>query len=177
MDQQKSRLDFQFNLSQIFNLSQYWCYTYTRILRSSAIPKHPWKQLHKSESTGGGRRWYRWNHRILGLTSCSYYIQVKDSWVPFYPRILYNNFLEYISLSIFTDLRALGAKLGRDTTSIRITWGIIKTKTSSSFLEGFWVIKGQSHWDPHQDYCRCNALVNIINKTKKSRMKFNEQIL
>ena len=49
-------------------------------------------------------------------------------------------------LSIFSDLRrALGAKLGRHTTSIRITWGITKTKTTGSFLEGFWVIKGQFH--------------------------------
>ena len=68
--------------------------------------------------------------------------------------------------SIFTPLLVLGAKLGRHTAGIRITWGIIKTKTSGSFLEGFWVIKGQSHCDPHQDYCWCDALVvNVISKT------------
>ena len=104
----------------------------------------------------------RWNHRILCLTGCSYYIQV----------MLTDNFLEYISLSIFTDLRALGAKLRRHTTStsIRITLGKIITKTSGSFFEGFWIIKGQSHWDPHQDYCWCDALVNIISKTKEVEM-------
>ena len=42
--------------------------------------------------------------------------------------------------------------------SIRITWGIIKTKTSGSFHERFFVIKGQSHWDAQQNYCWCDAL-------------------
>ena len=46
------------------------------------------------------------------------------------------------------------------TAGIQITWGIIKTKTSGSFLGGFLVIKGQFHWGPHQDYCWCDTLVS-----------------
>ena len=71
--------------------------------------------------------------------------------------------------------------LGRHTTTtshslkwIRITWRIVKIQTSDSFFEGFFVIEGQSHWDPHQNYCWCNTLgrqVNVISKTK------DEQIL
>ena len=54
--------------------------------------------------------------------------------------------LNITSLSIFTDLLALRVKLGQHTTtSIRITLGFIKTKTFGKFLEGFCVIKGQSH--------------------------------
>ena len=41
---------------------------------------------------------------------------------------------------------------------IRIAWGIIKIKTSDTFLEGLFVIEGQSHCDPYQYYCWCDAL-------------------
>ena len=50
--------------------------------------------------------------------------------------IIFTDIVQYFArisylLSIFTDLRALGIKLGRHT-SIWITWGIIKTKTAAS---------------------------------------------
>ena len=83
--------------------------------------------------------------------------------------------INIISLSIFTDLLALGAELGRHTTG-RIAWGINKTKTSGSFFEGFFIIKGQSHWDPHQDYCWCDAPVNVISKNKK-KQKWTDLII
>ena len=174
------------------NFVLYWSYTnlYTDLTvnfklkygpgSNSLISKHPWKQLPKSEATGlRVGVWYRY---ILSLTwVCSYYIQVKVSWVSFKSctRILHTSLLEYciIFLSIFTPLQAflaMGAKLGRHTTTgIQITLGIIKTKTFGSFLEGFCVIKGQFHWDPHQDYCWCDALpvVNVISKTKEVEMK------
>ena len=35
----------------------------------------------------------------------------------------------------------------------------IKTKAFDSFLEGFFVIEGQPHLNPHQNYCRCDSLV------------------
>ena len=64
-----------------------------------------------------------------------------------------------ISLSIFTPL------LNRHTATtfhflkcIRITsWGTIE-KTFGSFLEGFVVFERQIHWNPHQNYCWCDAL-------------------
>ena len=45
-------------------------------------------------------------------------------------------------------------------TCIRITRGIIKTKTFDSFLERFFVIEGQSHLNPHQNYRWCDSLAN-----------------
>ena len=79
-----------------------------------------------------------------------------------------------ISLRIFTPLLASNLRfiiktniltplLGRDTfhtlmCSIRITRGIIKTKTSGSFHERFFVIEGQSHWGAQQNYRWCDAL-------------------
>ena len=79
--------------------------------------------------------------------------------------MLYNNLLEYHIFTIFTPSRItpllrLAFKLfGRHTTSMKKTFG--------GFLEGFFVIKGQTHWDPHQDYCWCDALVNVISKTRE----------
>ena len=43
-------------------------------------------------------------------------------------------------------------------TCIRITKGIIKTKTFDRFLEGFFIIEGQPHLNPHQNYSWGNAL-------------------
>ena len=42
---------------------------------------------------------------------------------------------------------------------IRITRGIIKTKTFNSSLEGSFVIEGQPHLNPHQNYSWCDSLV------------------
>ena len=47
-----------------------------------------------------------------------------------------------------------------------ITWGIIKFQVSSSFFEGFLIIEGQSHSDPHQNYCWCDAL-GIMSSIKQ----------
>ena len=99
---------------------------------------------------------------------CSYIIfKLKLGITVFMENI--HQFARISSSSIFTLLLVLQGRLTSSTTSarIRITWGIIKTKTSDNFLEGFCVIKGQSHWDPHQNDCWCNALVNVISKTKK----------
>ena len=47
------------------------------------------------------------------------------------------------TVSIFTDLLALGAKLGRHTTSIRITWGIIKRRLWVASLKDSLLSKGK----------------------------------
>jgi hypothetical protein len=69
-----------------------------------------------------------------------------------------------IKINIFTSPSPilLGTLLGLHTTiashwprlslrCIRISWGIIKTQASDSFLEGFIVIDGRSHCCPHQN--------------------------
>ena len=45
----------------------------------------------------------------------------------------------------------------------------IKTKAFDRFLEGFFVIEGQAHLNPHQNYRWCDSLVrvNVISKTKE----------
>ena len=42
--------------------------------------------------------------------------------------------------------------------NIRNIKGIIKTKTFDRFLEGLFVIEGQPHLNPHQNYRWCDAL-------------------
>ena len=51
------------------------------------------------------------------------------------------------------------------------TWGIIKIE---AFLEGLFAIEGQSQWDPHQNYCWCDALAKwMLSVKQKSRNKQN----
>ena len=64
----------------------------------------------------------------------------------------------YRNSTVSSFLSKLGQHTFHSLRCIRITWGIIKMKTSDSFLQGFFIIEGQFHWDPHQNYCWCDAL-------------------
>ena len=44
------------------------------------------------------------------------------------------------------------------TSDMLVTKGIIKTKAFDRFLEGFFVIEGQPHLNPNQNYRWCDAL-------------------
>ena len=61
---------------------------------------------------------------------------------------------------------------------IRITGGIVKMKTSDRFLEGFFIIEGHPHLNPHQNYCWCDSLVRKIlsAKTKENLIIFTFNI-
>ena len=53
---------------------------------------------------------------------------------------------------------------------IGITCTVIQIKET---FERFMVIEGQCHWDPHQNYCWCDALArykNVVSKTKEVEM-------
>ena len=117
-------------------------------------------------------------HWALAAWVCSYYIQVEISLVVSFVYSI-RGCCTIICLNLISSGRitpllrpALGAKLGRHTTGIRITWGINTKswKTFGGFLEGFFVIKGQTHWDQHHDYCWYDALVNVISKTREVDM-------
>ena len=104
--------------------------------------------------------WKRWGRR-LGCTRTSGKGSLGElSKIPTPPRLLYTtatsrlpkcNWIIWKSIILIP----LGV-LERHTTTtshlltcIRVTRGIIKTKSFNSFLEGFFVIEGQPHLNPH----------------------------
>ena len=69
--------------------------------------------------------------------------------------VVFRDIIHNFNINIFTPL----------------LWGIIKTKTRGSFLEGLFVIEGQLHCDPHQNYCWCNALARIMSSVNQKKWK------
>ena len=81
----------------------------------------------------------------MATSTRKYYIRITGTW-------------GIITTNIFISLNVLGDYTSHSLKCIRITWGIVKTETSDSFLEGFFVTEGQFHCDPHQNYCWCDTL-------------------